>query len=49
MKSYEPKVLMLDETLGVGEEVVGDFSRMFLGWSFQALDALEGQGVWRWE
>ena len=39
MKSYEPKVLMLQETLGMGEEVVRTLYRIFLGWTFQALDA----------
>ena len=44
MKSYDPDVLMLQETLGLGVEVVGTLSRMFIGWGFHALDAHEISG-----
>ena len=39
MKSHNPDVLLLQETMGQGEEVNGILSRMFHGWVFQALDA----------
>ena len=39
VKCYDPNVLRLQETLGLGIEVVGSISRMFLVWGFQAMDA----------
>ena len=39
MKSYDPNVLMLEENLGLGDEVIGSLSRMLQKWGFQALDS----------
>lgn len=39
VKSYEPDVLMMQETLGVGDEKKGALNKNFPGWCFRTSDA----------
>ena len=39
VRVHSPDVLMLQETLGKGEEVIGLLTKLLPGWLFQTLDA----------
>lgn len=39
INNYNPDVLLLQETLGSGEDISKALLKIFLGWNFQALDA----------
>ena len=39
IRTYNPEILMLQETLGKGEDIIALLSKMLPGWLFQALDA----------
>lgn len=39
INSYKPNVLLLQETLGYGEEISRSLHKMFHGWDFQSMYA----------
>ena len=43
--SHNPDVIMLQETLGKGDEVIRILLKLLPGWAFHALDVV-GSGFW---
>ena len=39
IRQYNPDILMLQETLGKGEEIIAFLSKLLPGWLFRAIDA----------
>ena len=39
ISQYNPDILMLQETLGKGEEIIAFLSKSMPGWLFRAIDA----------
>ena len=44
ISSEHPDILLLQETMGVGEEVKSCLEQLLLGWKFETLDALGRYG-----
>ena len=44
VRAHNPDIILLQETLGKGEEVVSALSKMLPGWSFFALDVVGRSG-----
>ena len=44
VRSHNPDIILLQETLGKGEEIINIISKLLPGWSFFALDAVGRSG-----
>lgn len=46
ISSEHPDILLLQETMGIGEEVKSCLEQLLPGWKFETLDALGRSGGW---